>query len=114
MVDAVPLDSVADAKHKEMEILSIVATQTENAIMIMDPKGNIEWINDGFTRMYEFTFDEFITQKGKNILQTSFDPQIKERLYRCIKTLKPVTYEAFVITSYSIHYTKLYDSPVAN
>lgn len=39
-------------KEKQTELLSIVATQTENAIMIMDPEGNIEWINEGFTRMY--------------------------------------------------------------
>ena len=51
-------------QQKKMELLSIVATQTENAIMIMDPDGNIEWLNDGFTRMYGYTFEEFVTTRG--------------------------------------------------
>lgn len=79
---------------KEMERLSIVAKQTDNAIMIMTPDGDIEWINDGFTRMYEYTFDEFIRIRGNNILKTSFNPAIRERLERCKRTLKPVYYEA--------------------
>lgn len=79
---------------KEMERLSIVAKQTDNAIMIMNPNGDIEWINDGFTRMYEYTFEEFIRIRGDNILKTSFNPAIRERLERCKKTLKPVYYEA--------------------
>lgn len=79
---------------KEMERLSIVAKQTDNAIMIMSPNGDIEWINDGFTRMYEYTFEEFIRKRGDNILKTSFNPKIRERLERCKSTLKPVYYEA--------------------
>ncbi|PZX16850.1 PAS domain S-box-containing protein [Breznakibacter xylanolyticus] len=78
----------------ELERLSIVAQQTDNAIMIMDREGNIEWFNDGFTRMYEYTFEEFIRIRGNNILKTSFNPAIKERLERCIRTKQPVFYEA--------------------
>jgi PAS domain S-box-containing protein len=84
--------------QEEMERLSIVAQQTDNAIMIMDAHGNIEWINDGFTRMYEYTFDEFIRKRGDNILKTSFNPAIRERLERCIRTKQPVYYEAINVT----------------
>lgn len=80
--------------QQELERLSIVAQQTDNAIMIMDKQGNIEWINDGFTRMYEYTFDEFISIRGNNILKTSFNPAIRDRLDRCIRTKQPVYYEA--------------------
>ena len=64
----------SEERHAEMERLSIVAKQTDNAIMIMDCKGNIQWLNDGFTRMYEYTYDQFIQIRGNNILQTSFKP----------------------------------------
>lgn len=84
--------------NKEMELLSIVATQTDNAIMVMDPEGNIEWLNEGFTKMYEYTFDDFIRERGSNILQTSFNPEIRKRLERCRTTLQPVNYEALNVT----------------
>ena len=83
---------------RDMARLSIVATQTDNAIMIMDANGNIEWINEGFSRMYEYSFEEFIRVRGDNILKTSFNPVIKERLERCIKTKQPVYYEAINVT----------------
>lgn len=85
-------------KEKQTELLSIVATQTENAIMIMDPEGNIEWINEGFTRMYGYTFDEFIETRGSNIRQTSFSSIIEERLYKCKILKQPVFYDAPNIT----------------
>jgi PAS domain S-box-containing protein len=72
-----------------MKLLSIVATQTENAIMIMDPNGNIEWLNDGFTRMYGF-----VVVRGSNIKQTSFSSIIGERLQRSKTTKQPVFYDA--------------------
>ncbi len=83
---------------KEMERLSIVARQTENAIMIMDPDGNIEWVNEGFTRMYGYTYSEFVSKLGSNIRQTSFNGAIEERLYSCTHLGKPVFYEALNIT----------------
>ncbi|MFT3740939.1 MAG: methyl-accepting chemotaxis protein [Breznakibacter sp.] len=88
--------SLSDSRYtqKEMERLAIVAQQTDNAIMVMDARGNIEWINDGFTRMYEYTFDQFIRLRGDNILKTSFNPAIRERLERCLRTKQPVCYEA--------------------
>lgn len=89
-----------DSRHtqEEMERLAIVAQQTDNAIMVMDAKGNIEWINDGFTRMYEYTFEQFTRLRGDNILKTSFNPAIRERLERCLRTKQPVYYEAINVT----------------
>ncbi len=83
-----------EVKQKEMERLSIVAKQTDNAIMIMDPAGNIQWLNDGFTRMYEYTFEQFISIRGGNILQTSFNPMVRQCIEQCLETKKPAYYEA--------------------
>ena len=81
-------------KHVEMQRLSIVAKQTDNAIMIMDPEGNIQWLNDGFTRMYEYTFDQFTRLRGSNILQTSFNPMVRQCIQQCLDTKRPAYYEA--------------------
>ncbi len=85
-------------QSKKLEMLSIVAEQTENAIMIMDPVGNVLWVNQGFTRIYNYKYEDFIRARGKNILQTSFNPNIRETLDKCIKTKKAVFYEAANVT----------------
>jgi PAS domain S-box-containing protein len=38
-------------KNLELEKLSLVASKTDNSVIIADHSGKIEWVNDGFTRM---------------------------------------------------------------
>ena len=38
-------------KNLELEKLSLVASKTDNAVIIADDNGKIEWVNDGFMRM---------------------------------------------------------------
>src|SRR5204863_149903 len=35
----------------ELEKLSLVASKTDNSVIIADDTGKIEWVNDGFMRM---------------------------------------------------------------
>lgn len=44
--------------NAEMEKLSVVARYTDNAVVIMDGKGNYEWVNEGFERMYGFGLEQ--------------------------------------------------------
>lgn len=83
--------------NKELEMLSIVARETENAVMIMDALGNVLWINDYFTRIYKYTLEEFIQKRGANILETSFNPEIENAVRKCISEKKAVVYEALNI-----------------
>src|SRR5678815_2872561 len=38
-------------KNQELEKLSLVASRADNAIVITDANGKIEWINEAFTRL---------------------------------------------------------------
>ena len=38
-------------KNLELEKLSIVASRTDNAVLIASPDGTIEWVNDGFIQL---------------------------------------------------------------
>src|ERR1041384_6045600 len=38
-------------KNIELEKLSLVASKTDNSVLIADDTARIEWVNDGFTRM---------------------------------------------------------------
>lgn len=86
--------------NHELEKLSIVASKTDNAVSIMDAQGNFEWINEGFTQMYDLTFDEFIVKRGKNILECSKDLEINKKLATCISEKITVNYE-FLFTKES-------------
>ncbi len=95
------------AKHlkdinKELEKLSIVASETDNAIMIMDAKGNFKWINNSLTQTYGYTLEQIIKERGENIINSSSNPDIKIIIDNCIKNKKSEIYESFVITKSGI------------
>jgi PAS domain S-box-containing protein len=79
--------------NKELEKLSIVARKTENAVMITDPQGNIQWVNEGFTRMFEKTSGQLINEDEGNILNYASDPDIKAVISKCLEEKSTVTYE---------------------
>ena len=50
------------SKNEELKELSMVASGTNNSVIITDDKGRIEWVNDGFVRLTGFTLED---AKGK-------------------------------------------------
>jgi len=78
--------------NKELEKLSIVARETDNAVIIMDSKGNLEWINEALTKQYEYTLEEFKKERGTNIINVSTNPNIKEIFNQCIHEKKSIVY----------------------
>jgi PAS domain S-box-containing protein len=58
-----------EKKTEEAEKLALVASRTENAVVITDAQGYIEWVNDSFTTLTGFTFEETIGKKPGQLLQ---------------------------------------------
>lgn len=79
--------------NMELLKLSKVASETDNAIVIFDKNGNIEWVNNGFTRMYGYTYEQFISEKNINIIGSSENENIDQVIKTCIKEKKSVVYE---------------------
>lgn len=77
----------------ELIKLSKVASETDNAIGIFDKEGNIVWVNDGFTRMYGYTFDQYKKERNSNIFKSSDNPNINEAIKSCITDKKSVVYK---------------------
>jgi len=73
--------------------LSKVASETDNAIVIFDKNGDIEWVNNGFTRMYGYTLEQFKTEKHVNIIGSSEDTNINDAIRKCIDEKKSIIYE---------------------
>ncbi len=84
---------------KELEKLSVVASKTDNAVLIMDSSGNFEWVNEGFVKLYGYTLEAFIKKFGKNLTETSINQDIKNLLAICFADKKSFTYESSVINA---------------
>jgi PAS domain S-box-containing protein len=58
-----------EKKTQEAEKLALVASRTENSVVITDAQGYTEWVNESFTTLTGFTFEEAIGKKPGHLLQ---------------------------------------------
>lgn len=66
--------------------LALIARHTTNAIIITNEKGEIEWVNDGFTRITEYHLNEVIGKKPGDLLQgEETNPQTIEVMRKALQ-----------------------------
>jgi PAS domain S-box-containing protein len=87
-------NTLIENKNLELEKLSIVASETINGVLIAGADGEIEWANQGFTKLLGYEIDEFKRLKGTNILKASANPEIDRLIAKSIQDKKSVSYEA--------------------
>lgn len=84
---------------QQLENLSIVARETISHVVIMDIKGNILWVNSAFLKLFGYpSLDEFISNKGNNLLEFSNSPKIKEVYQYMLENKRPVSYEVLNVS----------------
>ena len=63
-------DVTEEVEQREMQrMLSLVANETDNAVIITDSKGLIEYVNNGFYRLTGWSLDEVRGKKPGSFLQ---------------------------------------------
>ena len=85
--------------NKELEKLSIVASQTDNGVVIMDDIGNVEWVNKGFTNMYGYNFKDLKVNSTDSL--TGFyasNPDIMTIKDECLGTSESRVFECEIVT----------------
>ncbi len=90
-----------EAQAEQLEKLSVVASETSNAVAIMYTNGDLEWINAGFTKLYGYTLQMLNNIFDGNI--TNFNPALKHAISTCIKNKTSVTVEAPITTRLGQH-----------
>lgn len=88
-----------EEQNLQLEKLSIVARETDNAVIIMDNKTNFEWVNEGFEKMYGFSIESLIEKLGTNLIDATTVPSNKEIILSCLKQKKSMTYQSEQETS---------------
>lgn len=76
-------------KNQEIQKLSSVATRTDNAVIITNATGEIEWVNAAFTRLTEYPLAEVVGLRPGNFLQgPESDPQTIRLMSQQLKNQK--------------------------
>jgi len=83
-----------ESANSELEKLSLVASETDNAVTIMDVNGNFEWVNAGFTRMYGYTLQLLKNELDDNIISASGNNEVKEIIEKIIETKETDSYQS--------------------
>ncbi len=56
-------------RREKFALLSLVADETDNSVVIADADGRIEYVNRGFTRLTGYTLEEAVGRKPGELLQ---------------------------------------------
>lgn len=72
-----------EEREVEARKLSLVAKRTDNAVILTDAGGYIEWVNEGFARITGYTFAEVVGKKPGAILQgPETDPETVRHMHQ--------------------------------
>jgi len=84
--------------NKKLEQLSIVATHTDNVVLIFDENLELVWVNSVFYKKYNVDVDDDLSEY--QFVENSTFKEIKDVLNEILRTKKPISYE-FCVDSYS-------------
>ena len=76
----------------KLDQLSIVAKEIENTVIIADQNGDVEWVNDSYSRKYGLDLNGFKKEYGDNILDNPYNQKIKSKIDQAIAEKKTVQY----------------------
>ncbi len=71
------------ASQAEARQLSLVAAKTDNPVLIISPQGNIEWVNESFSRVLEYSLEEVT---GRNPLDFLTGPETDQAILTDIRS----------------------------
>lgn len=77
-----------------LDKMALFMDRADNSFIIFNTSGEIEWVNEGFHRMYGYNLNEFKERFGKTIFEASKNSEIHYKVEQCIKSKKSVNYIA--------------------
>lgn len=87
-------NKIIKEKNAELEKLSIVARETANGVFITNAEGEMEWFNEGFSKVFGYySVEEYKKKRGSSIFQVSGHSRIREIVKEAIDTKSSVVYE---------------------
>jgi PAS domain S-box-containing protein len=84
--------------NQELQKLSLVASKTDNAVIIAGPNGSVEWINDGFVRLFGYSLGEIQERLDGKIDKLGNNKEWKEMFEKVNQTKKYAVKESEITT----------------
>ena len=73
-------------QEEQSHKLALVAARTDNAVIVTDAEGRIEWVNEGFTRMTGWLLEEVIGKQPGDFLRCpEADPGADSFMNQCLQ-----------------------------
>lgn len=86
--------SMLESLNIQLEKLSIVASETCNAVAICDGNGNFEWVNNAFISIYGKQAEELNTLDKMSLFNIHSDQHSRDNILEAINSKEPVNFEA--------------------
>ncbi len=80
-------------EHELLRELSIVAKKTATGVAILGGDGTIEWVNEGFEKMYGYDLIEFKEKFEKQIFNAESNPRLANAITKCKDGAESFVYE---------------------
>jgi two-component sensor histidine kinase len=84
-------------KNKELEKLSLVASRTDNGVVIADNEGIVEWTNEAFSRQLHLSESEHRALIGKRLADTGIYDDIGQIIIEAIGGKKSRRFESQIV-----------------
>jgi PAS domain S-box-containing protein len=92
------INTILEFQNQELEKLSIVASETSNAVVITDEQCNYNWVNKGYTRLYGYEIGEVTAENQKCLIGGSNSDEINSMIEKAKTYGEPVNYEFEALT----------------
>jgi len=80
---------------KRCEMLSSVALNTQNGVIIADAEGEIIWINRGFRQMTGYDLEGLKKNRGDTLIAASCCPNIELIINQALRMMQSIRYETY-------------------
>ncbi len=80
-------------EHELLRELSLVANKTATGVAILGIDNNVEWVNDGFEKMYGYSLEEFKDTFEATLFNLEHNPKLAEAIQCCQDGAENYLYE---------------------
>jgi len=94
--DKKKVNKLLEFQNHELEKLSIVASETSNAVIITDREGLFTWVNDGYTRLFGYTLAEVTGENARSLTKKDNSEEVNQLIKRALTVGETLNYEVEV------------------
>ncbi len=84
--------------RQQLHRFMVLAKHTDNSVMIFDNSLNLEWVNVSFRKLFGCSIVKYKKVFGDNLLNISFDENMKTIVDHCVLSRKAMVYETFIVS----------------